>query len=206
MSTTVVADSPITPLQIPNNMYSMHNFVFEIEKNCGEKQYVLMNKDATLADLHIKTKKTFGTNVDSKKQMNSFGITHEEIYDDIPDRSSTQIYDIFISNESYPSVKSIPNNEYITVFDFVHENSEIMNSVPTKTTQPVYKLYVIDELYVDELIQKRKQLREKLSKQTPSVIANIRAQLHTQLRAIIIDCFGNIYDCLCDNKKHPKNL
>jgi len=184
----------------------MHNFVFEIEKNCGEKQYVSMNKDATLADLHSKTKKTFGTNVDSKKKMQPFGITLEETYDNIPDRSSTQIYDIFISNESYPSVKSIPNNEYITVFDFVHENSEIMNSVPTKTIQPVYKLYVIDELYVEELIQKRKLLREKLSKQTPSIIANIRAQLHTHLRAVLIDCFGNIYDSLCDNKKHPKYL
>ena len=39
--------------------HGTNNFIFEIEKNDGEKQYITINRFETLADLHLKTRLSF---------------------------------------------------------------------------------------------------------------------------------------------------
>ena len=177
--------------------HGTNNFIFEIEKNDGEKQYIKINRDETLADLHLKTRLSFSNEYNNTNNINNINNNHDrlsftEIYDDIPEHSSTIIRDIFISHEACPTVKSIPNNERITIFDFMYENAMFLTMDTTLTSSmkhPVYKLYVVDDLYVQDFLQKR-QAKNKHEEYNKKFNLNIPSlSFITNIKTSISNCF-----------------
>jgi len=169
--------------------HGTNNFIFEIEKNDGEKQYITINRYETLADLHLKTRLSFSN--EHNNINNSLSFT--EIYDDIPEHSSTIIRDIFIAHEACPIIKSIPNNERITIFDFMYENAMFLtmdNRLTSSMKHPVYKLYVVDDVYVQDFLQKRQAKKNKHEKYNKAFQLNIPSlSFITNIKTSISNCF-----------------
>jgi hypothetical protein len=128
-------------------MEKQNKIVFEMYKYRKPAITVTLRDDSTLEDIYEIAKTRMFTKqwqYYNKYLFNPMNEIVEEIQPPI-------IHDVFVADENYNDILSIPNDKTKTIREFMNENHRFF-SKSASYVRTLYSLYVVDEIGVQEMI------------------------------------------------------
>ena len=131
---------------------SQNKYLFEINRNNKSHIFTNIYKHQSLADLHKNIALAlYPLSSQSVEMVELKAHSHEQYTSKNKNKnvSLSGIRDIFLYNSNTDKILSIPQDDSITLIEFIDSNQDYFTTVYFRPFPDIYKIYVIDNDYIN---------------------------------------------------------